>query len=161
MSLYKTLKRKFDIVMKPESKPHETKTEERKKYTVEEMDKIGDALYAEIITSIGKGELKIHYDLLDYAKIDFILYVDKNDPVYNSLFEELYFRCLRYRHLDISSNIIYEGLSEYYKEVADEYNINVELTDWSVEHILIDNDEDDYRNRKTLADYARERCFSW
>lgn len=163
-------------------KPTEYKTDEtvyKKKYTVCEMDEIGNMFYDEVIKKIGKGEFKIGYNLCKHPEFYAELHLDKNTPMYNSLFRDLFwsrdtsFRRFARKH-DEYENMIFnlkrEGFVEICKEIARDHNITVEITEWSVENIIISYDEKVwsswsdcyiYTNKKTLADLGREKCFAW
>lgn len=145
--------------------------QEKKQYSVQEIEKIADEFYYEVIQKIGKGEFRVGFDIVgEKAEIYAILFLDMNNPVYNSLFRDL---CWKYKPYEgISFDLRYEGLMVFCKQVAEEKNITVEITEWSAENIVIDFEKEDstdlwgrhdyyMTNKKTLADYAREKCFAW
>ena len=167
MKLFDRFKKKPAVFPVKKEEPKQ----ERKQYTVSEMENICNELYGETVLNIGKGEFKIGFNLLsEKTEIYAVLQLDKNKPMYNSLFRDFF---LKHKQCPgIFYNLEYDGLMKYCKEVAEEKGIDVELTEWSVEHIPIDFEKaDSYNlwgrqdyiltNKKTLADYAREKCFAW
>ena len=56
------------------------------------MESICDKFSDDIIKDVGKGEFKIGFNLTqEKAEIYAVLYVDKNSPMYNSLFRDAFF----------------------------------------------------------------------
>lgn len=163
----------FDIFKKKQvtipAKKETAKKEERKQYLIQELDEIVDNFYKEIIQKIGKGQFRLGYDLSEYTKLYAVLALNKNEPIYNSLFRDLFDT---FKYTDISFELKYDGLMDFCKQAAEENNITVELTEWSVENIIVSYDDKVdtwsyfgsgyyYSNKKTVADYAREKCFAW
>ena len=179
MSFIDTIKKKLKIANEKTKTIKEDTKKPTKNYTTAEMDEIGNKIIEEVIKKIGKGEFEIGYDIGKYPKFYSVLYLDKNTPMFNSLFRDLFWcRNSDYRtfirkyenYENMTFDLRYRGLVEICKEIAKDYDITVELTDWSVENIIVSYDENVwsswdnkyiYKNKKTLADYAREKCFAW